>query len=237
MPFLYSLDQENTSQNVQLELGIHTVLMQGCGCMLLLLRTFSWSKVWEHVSPTLDKKGHVEQIKLSLFVVLKKFLQQKKWYCGLVTSLSEERWDMFTYVVNIGHLSLNIWLVVLDTSASVAILEIPEQTDTVLIWCALAREMQKSAQSRNLGKLGCNIDIFCRVIVLTHPFVFLSFYKKTFCFCNGKWSFGSGVQCLCFHRAFYLTLQCAFLLLFFFSSAYFLVTNAAWLGRKRVQNM
>lgn len=35
MPFLYSLDQENTSQNVQLELGIHTALMQGCGCMLL----------------------------------------------------------------------------------------------------------------------------------------------------------------------------------------------------------
>lgn len=63
-------------------------------------------------------------------------------------------------VVNRGHLSSNIWLVILETSASVDILEIPEQNDTVLIWCVLAREMQNSAQPKNLGKSGYNIYIF-----------------------------------------------------------------------------
>lgn len=119
-------------------------------------------------------------------------------------------------MVNRGHLSSNIWLVILETSASVDILEIPEQNDTVLIWCVLAREMQNSAQPKNLGKSGYNIYIFWRVIVFTHPFIFLSFYKKAFCFWNGKWCLGSGVQRLCFHRGFYLTLQCAFLLLLLF---------------------
>lgn len=145
---------------------------------------------------------------------------------------------MFTYVVNIGHLSSDIWFVILDASESVSILENPEQTDTVLIWCVLARGMQNSAQPKNLGKLGYNIYIFRRVIVFTtHLFSCLSTRKH---FVSGM---ENGVLVLVcrvslLSQSFLLNFTVCFSSFFFlFASAYFLVTNAAWLGRKWVQNV